>query len=59
MRIADDVIYISRGRVLADCPPRELTARYRIGVFDTLQQAEDAKAIGIKSVKSGYEGLLL
>lgn len=59
MRIADDVIYISRGRVLADCPLRELTARYSIGVFDTLQQAEDAKAIGIKSVKSGYEGLLL
>lgn len=58
MRIADDVIYISRGKVLADCSLEQLLSRYRTVRFGTRGQAEAAHAIGIKAVKNGYEGLL-
>ena len=59
MRIADDIVYISQGRLLAACPLKELLGKYRLGRFASLAEAAEAKAIGIKSVKDGYEGLLL
>lgn len=59
MRIADDIVYISRGKILAACPLKELLGKYRLGRFSSLAEATAANAIGVKSVKDGYEGLLL
>ena len=59
MRVADDIVYLSQGKILAACPLKELLGKYRLGRFASLAEAAEAKAIGIKSVKDGYEGLLL
>lgn len=58
MRVADDIVYLSQGKILAACPLKELLGKYRLGRFASLAEAAEAKAIGIKSVKDGYEGLL-
>lgn len=59
MRIADDIVYISQGKLLAACPLKELLGKYRLARFSSLKDATTAKAIGVKAVKEGYEGLLL
>ena len=59
MRIADDIVYISQGSILAACPLEELLGKYRLVHFPSLAEATAANAIGVKSVKDGYEGLLL
>ena len=59
MRIADDIVYISQGSILAACPLEELLGKYRLAHFPSLAEATAANAIGVKSVKDGYEGLLL
>lgn len=59
MRIADDIVYLSQGKILAACPLKELLGKYRLGRFSSLAEATAANAIGVKSVKDGYEGLLL
>lgn len=58
MRIADDIVYISQGKLLAACPLKELLGKYRLARFSSLNDATAAKAIGVKTVKEGYEGLL-
>ena len=58
MRIADDIVYISQGKLLAACPLKELLGKYRLAHFSSLAEATAAKAIGVKAVKEGYEGLL-
>lgn len=58
MRIADDIVYISQGSILAACPLEELLGKYRLAHFPSLAEATAANAIGVKSVKDGYEGLL-
>ena len=58
MRIADDIVYISQGKILAACPLKELLNKYKLAQFATLEDATAAKAIGVKSVKDGFEGLL-
>ena len=58
MRIADDIVYISQGRTLATCPLKELLGKYKLAHFSSLADATAANAIGVKSVKDGYEGLL-
>ena len=58
MRIADDIVYISQGRILAACPLEALLGKYRLAHFPSLAEAAAANAIGVKSVKDGYEGLL-
>lgn len=58
MRIADDIVYISQGKLLAACPLKELLGKYRLARFCSLADAMAAKAIGVKAVKEGYEGLL-
>ena len=58
MRIADDIVYISRGKILAACPLNELLGKYKLAHFSSLADATAANAIGVKSVKDGYEGLL-
>ena len=58
MRIADDIVYISQGRILAKCPLKELLGKYKLAHFSYLADATAVNAIGVKSVKDGYEGLL-
>ena len=58
MRIADDIVYISQGRLLAACPLKEMLNKYKLVRFSSLADATAAKAIGVKVVKEGYEGLL-
>ena len=58
MRIADDIVYISQGKILAACPLKELLDKYKLAHFSSLADATAAKAIGVKAVKEGYEGLL-
>ena len=58
MRIADDIVYISQGKVLAACPLKGLLDKYKLAHFSSLADATAANAIGVKSVKDGYEGLL-
>ena len=58
MRIADDIVYISEGKILAACPLKELLGKYKLAHFSSLADATAANAIGVKSVKDGYEGLL-
>ena len=58
MRIADDIVYISEGKILAACPLKELLDQYKLAHFSSLADAMATNAIGIKSVKGGYEGLL-
>lgn len=58
MRIADDILYISQGKILAACPLKDLLDKYKLAHFSSLAEATDANAIGVKSVKDGYEGLL-
>lgn len=58
MRIADDIVYISQGKVLEECPLRELLDKYKLAQFASFAAATEAKAIGVKPVKDGYEGLV-
>ena len=58
MRIADDIVYISQGSILAACPLEELLGKYRLAHFSSLADAMATNAIGDKSVIDGYEGLL-
>ena len=58
MRIADDIVYISQGKILVACPLKELLDKYKLAHFSSLADATAAKAIGVKAVKEGYEGLL-
>ena len=58
MRIADDIVYISQGKIIAACPLKELLGKYTLAHFSSLADATAANAIGVKPVKDGYEGLL-
>lgn len=58
MRIADDIVYISQGKILAACTLQEFLNQYMIAHFTTLTDAVEANAIGVKAVKNGYEGLI-
>jgi len=55
-RIADDIIYLSAGKVLAEESLPALMKRYEIAVFDN---EPNEKIIGLKRVKNGFEGLIL
>ena len=57
-RIADDVVFLSHGKVLADEPLQCLTSAYSVALFHNRESASCAKAIGIKAVKEGFEGLV-
>ncbi len=59
MRVADKILYLSDGTLLADEPIGELTARYRVNVFASSEAAAEARAIGVKKVKNGFEGLVM
>lgn len=54
-RAADDVVFLSEGKVLANCPISELLSRYDVARFAV---ADGAEAIGLKACKEGFEGLV-
>lgn len=54
-RIADDVIFLSHGRVLADEPLEKLRSKYSLAFFESPPQGS---VIGLKPVKGGFEGLV-
>lgn len=58
MRIADDIIYISDGKILLSEPLDMLLSKYALAHFSDLKQAQNARAIGIKPIKEGFEGLI-
>ena len=39
MRIADDIVYISQGKILAACPLKELLCKYNLAHFSSLADA--------------------
>lgn len=57
-KIADDVIYLSEGKVLFAEPIGEMIQRYCLAAFPTREEAEGSGAIGIKRTKEGFDGLL-
>ncbi len=57
MRVADRILYLSEGALLADEPLSVLLGRYRIGTFPSREEAQAAGAVGVKEVKDGFEGL--
>ncbi len=59
MRVADQIIYLSGGTLLADEPLDAFLRRYRLKMFASLAEAKAARAIGAKAVKEGVEGLVM
>lgn len=55
-RIADDVVFLSHGEVLAQGALSSLMQTYRLAHFSTVEAG--AGAIGLKPVKEGFEGLV-
>ena len=58
MRVADQILYLSDGILLADEALETLAKRYRLKLFATLSEAGAAGAIGVKEVKDGFAGLI-
>ena len=58
MRVADRILYLSDGTLLADAALDALIGRYRLRHFADLAEADVARAIGVKAVKGGFEGLV-
>ena len=59
MRIADDIIYISDGKVMLQEDLSSLINKYRLIHFaDKSLAPEDKKLIGLKKVKDGYAALI-
>lgn len=57
LRVADKILYLSDGKLLLDEPLEKLMGRYRLKLFTSLSEANAARAIGVKEVKDGFEGL--
>ena len=55
-RIADDIVLLSNGRILADGSLKGLIARYLLASAPNRETL--SAAIGVKPVKEGYEGLV-
>lgn len=60
MRVADDAVYISDGRILKDAPLKVLLGEYEKVTFPSEGAAKDcgAEVIGLKAVRDGTEGLI-
>ncbi len=57
-KIADDVIYLSDGKILFSEPLTDLLNRYAFARFPDEITARNAGAVGIKRTKEGFAGLL-
>lgn len=59
MRVADDVVYISEGRVLTESPLAGLLGAYdKVTFASAADAARCGGVIGLKTVKEGAEGLV-
>lgn len=58
MSIADDIVYIADGKILADCPLNDLLSKYKLVRFSDVSKAKNYPVIGLKTVKDGCEGLI-
>lgn len=60
MRIADDIVYISKGRVLMQQPLDSVLNKYRLIHFDNENQIKNfsCQLIGLKQVKNGFSALI-
>ena len=59
MKVADDIVYISNGKILANCTLDEILNKYFLVHFSSIKETKDIKIIGLKETKKGYEGLVL
>ncbi len=57
-KIADDVVFLSHGKILANCTLKSLLENYALARFSEEENGKKAGAIGLKRVKEGFEGLL-
>lgn len=57
-RIADRILYLSNGRLIADEELKTLLGKYSVALFARKEDAEQSGARGIKRVKEGFEGLM-
>ncbi len=58
MRVADHILYLSNGKLLANEPLAGLLGRYRVQRFASFEEGHAAGAIGVKPTKMGLEGLV-
>lgn len=58
MRVADDIVYIADGKILADEPLADLLGRYSFARFTDEAAAGRSGAIGLKKAKNIFEGLV-
>lgn len=58
-RIADDIVLLSEGKLLAAEPLSILKNRYVLAHYGTAEEARSAGAIGVRAGREGYEGLLV
>ncbi len=54
-RIADDIVFLSHGKVLADEPLADLKQKYMLAFFESPPKES---VFGLKPVKGGFEGLV-
>lgn len=59
MRIADDAVFLSQGKVLADETIKSLLGKYALARFSDEESGRRSGAIGLKTVKEGFEGLMV
>ena len=59
MKVADDIVYISNGKILANCTLDEILSKYFLVHFSSIKETKDIKIISLKETKKGYEGLIL
>lgn len=57
-RIANRILYLSNGRLIADEELKTLLGKYSVALFARKEDAEQSGARGIKRVKEGFEGLM-
>ncbi len=58
-KIADDVVFLSQGKVFADETVKSLLEKYVLARFPDEESGRRSGAIGLKTVKEGFEGLML
>lgn len=55
MRVADDIVYIADGEVLAEGRLCEILQKYEVAAY---AEKPREQVVGLKEVKNGYEGLI-
>lgn len=58
MRISDDIVYLSNGKVLLNERLKTVLNEYSVARFSDLTEIKSSEVIGVKPIKDGYEGLI-